>query len=117
MPLVPGAGLLIARNGFVDHGLPQHTDPSGENYVTISCNNPKVNFTPEIIEMRGLRGGIRTPIPVLLFRLSGATLQKGEKVVITYGDKSRGGAGFKVQSTSTDSFKLPIYVDFTGNEN
>ena len=117
VPLVPGAGLLIARNGFVDHGIPQHTDPSGENYVTISCNNPKVNFTPEIIEMRGLRGGIRTPIPVLLFRLSGATLQKGEKVVITYGDKSRGGAGFKVQSTSTDSFKLPIYVDFTGNEN
>lgn len=117
VPLSEGAGLLIARNGFVDHGIPQQSDPTGENYVTIECDNPRAVFTPDSIEMRGLRGGIRTPIPVLLFRLSGTQLRQGESVTITYGDQSKGGKGFRIQSTSTDSFKLPIYVDFFGDDN
>jgi len=112
-----GSGLLIARNGFVNHGLPQSSDPSAENYVTIECSNSNAVFKPDTIEMRGLRGGIRAPIPVLLFRLFGTSLTKGESITITYGDRSGGGPGFRVQSTSTDSLKLPIYVDFKGNNN
>ncbi len=117
IPLSEGAGLLIARNGFVNHGLPQSSDPSGENYVTIECSNSNAVFKSDIIEMRGLRGGIRAPIPVLLFRLIGTSLTKGDRVTVTYGDRSGGGPGFLVQSTSTDSLKLPIYVDFKGNNN
>jgi hypothetical protein len=117
IPLVEGGGLLIARNGFANHGLPQSTDPGGENYVTIECSNSNAVFVPDTIEMRGLRGGIRAPIPVLLFRLIGTSLTQGEKITITYGDRTAGGSGFRVQSTSTDSFKLPVYIDFKGNNN
>lgn len=117
IPLSEGAGLLIARNGFVNHGVPQSIDPKGENYVTVECSNSSGVFISDSIEMRGLRGGIRTPIPVILFRLTGTTLGKGETITITYGDCAGGGPGFRIQSTSTDSFKLPIYVDFQGKNN
>lgn len=117
IPLEIGAGILIARNGFVDHGIPQNHDPVSANFVTIRSDNSKAVFIPETIEMRGLRGGIRAPIPILLFRLAETRLEKGTRIIITYGNQSEGGPGFKIQSTSTDAFKLPIYVDFNGKNN
>lgn len=117
LPLMEGAGLLIARNGFVDHGIPQNSDGKAENFVTITCTNERAKFVPQTIEMRGLRGGIRAPLPVLLFRLEGVTLEEGEQITITYGDKSQGSPGFRIQSTSTDAFRLPVYIDFDGRNN
>jgi len=117
VPLIERAGLLIARNGFVDHGVPQNSDGQAENFVTITCSNEEARFVPQTIEMRGLRGGIRAPLPVLLFRLEGVTLEEGEEIVIKYGDKSQGSPGFRIQSTSTDAFRLPVYVDFDGSGN
>jgi hypothetical protein len=117
LPLIQGGGLLIARNGFVDHGIPQHENPSAENYVSVQTNRAGATFRASSLDMRGLRGGIRAPIPVLFFELAGSDLVSGDTVTITYGDTSKGSAGFRVQSTSTDGFKLPIYVDFAGNRN
>ena len=117
LPLIQGGGLLIARNGFVDHGIPQHENPSAENYVSVQTNRAGATFRASSLDMRGLRGGIRAPIPVLFFELTGSDLVSGDTVTITYGDTSNGSAGFRVQSTSTDGFKLPIYVDFAGNRN
>jgi hypothetical protein len=117
LPLLQGGGLLIARNGFVDHGIPQHENPSAENYVTVQTSRAGAIFRAGSLDMRGLRGGIRAPIPVLFFELAGSDLVTGDTVTITYGDTSKGSAGFKVQSTSTDGFKLPIYVDFAGKRN
>ena len=117
LPLIQGGGLLIARNGFVDHGIPQHENPSAENYVSVQTNRAGASFRASSLDMRGLRGGIRAPIPVLFFELTGSDLVSGDTVTITYGDTSKGSAGFRVQSTSTDGFKLPIYVDFAGNRN
>jgi hypothetical protein len=117
LPLLQGGGLLIARNGFVDHGIPQHENPNAENYVTVQTSRAGAMFRASSLDMRGLRGGIRAPIPVLFFELAGSDLVTGDTVTITYGDTSKGSAGFKVQSTSTDGFKLPIYVDFAGKRN
>jgi hypothetical protein len=117
LPLRQGGGLLIARNGFVDHGIPQHENPSAENYVSVQTSRAGASFRASSLEMRGLRGGIRAPIPVLFFELVGSDLVSGDTVTITYGDTSKGSTGFRVQSTSTDAFKLPIYVDFAGNRN
>ena len=115
--MLQGGGLLIARNGFVDHGVPQHVDPKAENYVSVQTSRAGATFRASRLDMRGLRGGIRAPIPVLFFELAGADLQLEDTVTITYGDTSQGSPGFKLQSTSTDGFKLPIYVDFVGNRN
>lgn len=117
LSLRQGGGLLVARNGFVDHGIPQHENPSAENYVSVQTSRAGASFRASSLEMRGLRGGIRAPIPVLFFELVGSDLVSGDTVTITYGDTSKGSAGFRVQSTSTDAFKLPIYVDFAGNRN
>ena len=117
LSLRQGGGLLIARNGFVDHGIPQYENPSAENYVSVQTSRIGATFRASSLDMRGLRGGIRAPIPVLFFELAGADLVIGDTVTITYGDTSKGSAGFRVQSTSTDGFKLPIYVDFAGNRN
>jgi hypothetical protein len=117
LSLLQGGGFLIARNGFVDHGIPQHENPSAENYVSVHTSRAGATFRANSLDMRGLRGGIRAPIPVLFFELAGSDLVPGDTVTITYGDTSKGSAGFRVQSTSTDGFKLPIYVDFVGNRN
>jgi hypothetical protein len=54
------------------------------------------------------------PAPRLTFRLKGTTLKQGDKVTVTYGDRSGGSRGFRIQSKAIDNFPLPLYVDLEG---
>ena len=108
----PGGGFLVARHFMPGYGQFQLDNPSADNYVSISSTNPDVSFVPDEVPFSGMHGGFRGPIPAKVFRLASGTLKQGDRVTITYGDKSGGSRGFLISSASTDFLPLPIYLKF-----
>jgi len=115
--LVPGGGLLIGRQMMNDLGTLQHDDPSADNYVSVRCSNPRVSFEPIEVPLAGMHGGFLGTRLMPAFRLEGPRLRRGDEVTVVCGDRSGGGRGLKVQSFSTDSLLLPLYVDLDGSGN
>ena len=114
LALESGGGVLVARHFMSDHGRVQTMDPAADNYITIGSSNREARFRVEQAPVAGMHGGFRGATDRLLFRLEGARLARGDTVTVTYGDRSGGSRGFKVQSYSNDAFQLPLYVDFDG---
>ncbi len=117
MPMVPGGGILLAKHNMSDEGQYQAEDPAADNYVTVSSSNQAARFVSASVRVRGVQGGHIRPAQTLAFRIAGTSLKQGETVTITYGDRSGGSKGFKVQSMSSDRYPLPVYVDLEGKDN
>lgn len=117
MPMAIGGGVLVAKHFIADHGRFQTTDPKAQDYVTISCSNPAAKFVVDSMPLSGMHGGLFSPVDTLVFRLTGTELAPGETITVTYGDKSGGSPGFRLQSYSNDAFPLPLYVDLEGKGN
>lgn len=118
MGMAVGGGVLIARHFMSNQGQPyQADDPKGDDYITIKSSNAGAKFKVESEPMGGMHGGFRGAVETLVFRLEGAPLAKGDTVTVTYGDRSGGSQGFRIQTFSNDRFPLPIYVDLEGKKN
>lgn len=111
-----GGGFLIAKHWITDSSDFQVEDPSGDNYLSISSNNPNVNFAPDEVPLSGMHGGFPGKKPARVFRVTSGTLQHGDIVTVTYGDKTSGGRGYLMGTASTDLLPLPIYIDFDGSD-
>ena len=105
-----GGGFLIAKHWITDSSDFQVEDPSGDNYLSISSNNPNVNFAPDEVPLSGMHGGFPGKKPARVFRVTSGTLQHGDIVTVTYGDKSAGGRGYLMGTASTDLLPLPIWT-------
>ena len=110
-PVVAGGGFWVARHFSVNSGPFQTEDPAGEGYVTIATTDADATFETDVHMARGPHGGFRAPEPALVFRLAAGQLDPGETVTITYGDRSGGGPGLLMTSTSSARMPLPLYVD------
>lgn len=117
MPMVPGGGILVAKHFLADHPPFQTDDPAADNYVSVQSSNPNARFKVDATPLSGMHGGFFIPADALVFRLVGPTLQSGDTVTITYGDKAGGCKGFQVQTYSNERFPLPLYVDLEGKGN
>ncbi len=110
LPVRAGGRFLIARHFLT--GTPiQVDDAAGEGYTTIASSRPGAVFERTEAPIVGPHGGFRGATPLPAFRLSGADLQPGDRVTVTYGDRSGGGPGYRVPSYSNDAVALPVYVD------
>jgi hypothetical protein len=117
MPMVPGGGLLLGRQLMSDLGAFQHEDPSADNYVSVRCSRRRARFVPHRVPLAGMHGGFFSTRDMPAFRLEGSTLRRGDEITLVFGDRSGGGGGLLVQSFSTDSLLLPVYVDLEGKGN
>ena len=115
MPMVEGGGFLVAKHFMSNQGLYQTSNPEQDNYITIRSSNHAAKFEPNTRALQGMHGGFRRGAPGLFFVLREGRLRKGDTVTITYGDRSGGSKGFRVQTYSNDAFPLPIYVNLRGN--
>lgn len=113
-PISVGGGFTIGRHFMSNQGQYQTTDPSADNYVSITSSDESVSFTVGARGVFGMFGGFRSLAPQLFFEVAEGTLDPGETVTITIGDTSGGGRGFQVQTHANDAFPLPVYVDFDG---
>jgi len=115
MPMSPGGGFLVGRHFMSNQGLYQTSNPDQDNYITIQASSSSARFAPNTRLLQGMHGGFRRGAPGLFFELKEGELKEGDTVTITYGDKSGGSRGFKVQTYSNDAFPLPLYVNLKGN--
>ncbi|MDA1066151.1 MAG: DUF3604 domain-containing protein [Verrucomicrobia bacterium] len=115
-PIVRGGGILVARHFMPGYGQYQDEDPAGDNYMTITSSNASVEFRADGIPVSGMHGGFRGAAPARIYRIEKGTLNSGDVVTITYGDKSGGSRGWLMGSASTDFLPVPLYVDFDGSD-
>ena len=108
MPMAPGGGIVVGRSR--PGGL-QTAGPDSHGYVTVRSSNPVARFAP--VNPWGAWGSFETR-DVIAFRLAGATLAKGETVTVTFGDRTGGGPGLKLQSSSNDRVVFKTFVDLEG---
>ena len=111
-PMAEGGKILVGRDGFNDHGMPQTSDPAADNYLSIRSSNPRARF----VAGPG-SSGISLPTRILAsFTLQGGPLRQGDTVTLVFGDRSGGSRGMQMQTYTVDRFHLPLYVDLEGRD-
>ncbi|MEZ5596260.1 MAG: DUF3604 domain-containing protein [Pseudomonadales bacterium] len=108
-----GGGFVIAAHFMSNAADWQITDSAGDNYLSITSSNPAVNFAADSVPFPGMHGGFRGTAKRIVFRVASGSLNAGDTVTITYGDRSGGGRGLLLPSFSTDAWPLPVYVTFS----
>jgi hypothetical protein len=111
----PGGGFLIANHFNANNGAFQVDDAASNNYVTISSSNPAVSFTRDSFPVAGMHGGFRGAQGQLVFRVAGGPLSPGDRVTVTYGDTSGGGAGLEMPDFNSELMPFPLYLDLDGS--
>jgi hypothetical protein len=107
--LEPGATLLLGRQGLPDQGELQHDDPTADGYTSIRSS-------AEGLEWETLRLPLQhSTRRDMAFRLRSGRVAPGDTLTFTYGDRSGGSRGFRVQTFATDLLLLPVHVDFAGD--
>jgi hypothetical protein len=128
MPIPPGGGFMVAQPTRWTQRAPsateltqpygvdalhlQATDPAADNHVTIRSSNTGARFTVTEPD-KGWR--LFNVVPFVFFELEGATLEPGDTVTVTFGDRSGGSRGMRVQHWTNDRVLLPIYPVFDGD--
>lgn len=108
MPMAVGGGIAVGQGrgaGF------QTNDPAAAAYVTATTSNPDAVLAAAEPWGRWITFETRSTIA---FRLSGAELRKGDTVTLTFGDRSGGGPGLKLQNWSNDQVVFKTFVDLEG---
>ena len=114
-PMVEGGGVLVAMHALSGYPQSQVENPSGDNYITVASSNPAAQFITDTHPVVGMYGGFRAARPMTVFRLQGTNLQPGETITVTYGDRSQGSPGYRMQNYSNDRAAFPLFVDLDGS--
>lgn len=102
-----GGGIKIGTRRMSDWGIPQFTDPTAPNYVTVKCS-----VSDAVLDVSyNTRGHIRTYRAVTVIDLKKENLMAGDQIVVTFGDKTFGSVGMKVQSFPETSCEFALFVD------
>ncbi len=108
MPMAVGGGIVVGQGR---PGRLQTARPGEPAYVTISSSNPSASFSRA--EPWGRWNTFETR-RVVAFRLSGADLVEGDTITVTFGDRSGGGPGLKLQDWSNDRVVFKTFLDLEG---
>ncbi len=108
LPMAVGGGIVVGQGrsgGF------QTRDPAGAGYVTVRASNSNARFTASQPWGTWVSFETRSTIS---FRLSGAELTAGDTVTLTFGDRSGGSPGLKLQNWSNDRVVFKTFLDLEG---
>jgi hypothetical protein len=108
-PMAAGGGLVLV----VPAGVAlQSDDPAGEGFLAVRASRPGSRLVAADPWGEWTSFIIRQ---TLQYRLEGETLEPGDTVTITYGDRSGGGPGMRLQQWSNDRVVLPVLLDLDGD--
>ncbi|MFV2070776.1 MAG: DUF3604 domain-containing protein, partial [Pirellulales bacterium] len=112
----PGGAIRIAMRHVHEWSPPQTTDPQKAGFVSVkTTGNARVELTV----------ADRSRVPVAQYfpwqhmvevTVSDQGLAAGQALRVTYGDRSQGGPGMRVQPFDESRFVLKCYVDALGND-
>jgi hypothetical protein len=111
MPFRKGSSLLVGKQTMSDSGAFQNTDMKAENYISIRASKPDVRFAAISIPLAGMHGGFRGAANMPAFRIEEGSLETGDRVFLTYGDRTGGSPGLRMQTFASEDVLLPVYVD------
>ncbi len=106
-----GGGIVVSTQGAGGYGRLQTTNAGADNYVSAEVSRPGIGLEHDTHPIWGPYGGFRRPAGFPTFRVRGGSLEAGDTITLTYGDKSAGGRGLRVGEFSNDRIALPIHVD------
>ena len=94
-----GARIRIHTDSDTDWAIPQFDDPGGPDYMTVQGSEG----AHVAVLTQGFRG--------LLLTVTGRDLKPGERIVLTYGDRSGGGPGSRAQTFAEPRRYFAVDVD------
>lgn len=98
-----GGRIRIYTDSDTDWGVPQFDDPTGEDYMTV--------IVPHGARVAVVAKGDRT----LLLVVTGRAMKPGERIALTFGDRSAGGPGSRAQSFLEEKRYFWVAVDAAGD--
>jgi hypothetical protein len=101
--LLNGGRLRIHTDSDTDWGMPQFADAKGADYMTLRA---PTGVSADVLT-QGCRG--------LLLTLTGRGLEPGERIMLTYGDRSGGGPGSRAQTFAEARRYFTVAVDVNGD--
>jgi hypothetical protein len=98
--------LRVVFRFAADQTRPQFDDPTGPNYTTIKASNNAV------LEYRyDPKGNIRPWDRTLYVKVVRGFMKEGDTITITFGDRSKGSPGMRLQTFCEDTFEFRMLVD------
>lgn len=111
-PLQVGGGLLVTPRYHAGIEALQWDNPAGESYLAAYSSNPDVELEIVTLPMFGMfsgqLGGFDIPKPYV--RIARGEMRQGDKLTVVIGDRSQGGPGFRLPSTSNDAMRFKLWV-------
>ena len=101
--IATGGAIRIYTDSDTDWGVPQLTNPSQAEYMTVAA--PSDAGLDVLVE----------DIKSIRLRVQGRDLRAGESVVVTYGDQAGGGPGSRAQTFLEERRYFWVAVDASGN--
>jgi hypothetical protein len=98
--------LKIAYRFASDQGYPQFKDPAAPNYVSVRASNNAVldvRFDPKL----NTRPWDRT----IFIKILRGYLQEGDEIAVTFGDRTGGSPGLRMQTFADPHFHFRVLVD------
>lgn len=89
-----------------DQTRPQFEDPKGRNYTTVTASNAavlQVRYDP--------KGNVRPWDRTLYIKVVRGFLREGDSITVTFGDRSQGSPGMRLQTFCEDTFEFHTLVD------
>jgi hypothetical protein len=100
-----GGHIRIYTDSDTDWELPQFNDPAGADYMTI--------HSPTRARVSALVRDVKT----IVLEVNGRSLEPGEKVILTYGDRNGGGPGTRVQTFIERKHYFWVSIDAEADDN
>ncbi len=98
--------LKICHRFAADQARPQFEDPAGVNYTTVVASNDAIldiRFDP--------KGHTRPWDKTLYIKVVRGFLSEGDTITITFGDRSGGGPGMRLQTFCEEFYRFRVLVD------
>lgn len=98
--------LRVCFRFAADHSKPQLSDPKGAGYTTVVASNNAV------LECRfDQKGNVRPYDQTLSIKVVNGYLKPGDTLTVTFGDRSAGAPGMRVQTFIEERFAFHVLVD------
>ena len=105
-PIDDSGYLKIVFRSVSDFGAPQFDRPGEPNYCTVQTTGDC-----RLIARWDLKGHIRPWSRALFIRITGGYLDRGEQIVLIFGERSGGCPGWLIQTFRARSFEFKTLVD------
>ena len=104
-----GGSIRIARRSVSDLEIPQFDDSNGSGYTTVTTTG-----AVRLVTRYDSRGHIRPWRGALQIDVHDGSLREGDVVVVTFGDRSGGGPGLRMQTFRESEHVFKVLVDCFG---